>query len=157
MKRFGFCLPQRFLLYAFLLLLFGSLLLSQGAISAYAASKTVSPHERGIVPNVTCTTTPNYTINAFYGSFIGTVVLRVGWENAQQTSGFGYCHIVAEHGLYPLSFISYVLTYGHATGGTATSITIQCVYPGDWKNHTVVVITSPILSDGYSKGILTAY
>ncbi len=123
-------------------------------IPSHAASYSTL---RSSAPN--CTTNPNYAIYNVYSSRIlgGYWALRVGYENAQKTSGFGYCHIVAEHGTGPLQVIAYILDYGQVTSTDATSATLKGVWPGDGRRYTVVVITKPVLSDGYTKGILTAY
>lgn len=148
---------QWFILGALLLVLFGSFIFSQGVVLAHSTSTTATSSKSYVIPNVTCSTTPNYTTYQIYNSIVGTVPLRIGYENASKTSGFGYCHIVAEHGTGPLAAIAYVLQYGQVVSHDATSSTIQGVYPGDGKTYRILVVTSPILSDGYSKGIITAY
>ncbi len=148
-----------FILSALLLVLFGSFIFSSGTALAHRTMSTVaaSPKTRAI-PNVTCTTTPNYTTYNIYNSLLGyQVALRIGYENAAGNSGFGYCHIVAEHGTGPLNALAYVLEYGTVVSHDSTSVTIQGHFPTDGKTYRIFIVTSPILGDGYSKGIITAY
>lgn len=95
---------------------------------------------------------PRYNIRKFYSSIIGTVPLREGYP-----TGFGYEHIINDHGVYPDAAVNYVLDYGHLTSQSGTRNEIQGVYVGDNRNYLIIVDTQTIRQDGYWKGIITAY
>lgn len=131
-----------------------SLILSQGIAFASTASSAVLLRKH-VTPKVTCTSTDNQTIYANYTSIVGDVLFRVGYQSG--SGGYGYCHVLAGHP-DALPTIAYILDYGQVVASSSSSVTIQGVWPGNWKTYQIYIVTSNNgMKDGQERGIVSAY
>jgi len=157
-----------------LLLLLLTLLITLSAFStvgiASAHSQTVPPAPALDIQTVrpqdvhcpTTAATQDQSHYAAYDSFLGTVLVRVGWQppdNADGTipkGGYGYCHVKRKHPEV-LDKIAYILQYGHAVANSSSSVTIQGNYP-DGNTYQVYVVTDNTgMNDQQMRGVVSAY
>jgi hypothetical protein len=156
MQQFSFQKLRRLLFSALLLAFCGSFMLSYSTISVYASGASSTHSFSVLVPNITCTTQNNQSIYATYTSISGTILFRVGYEDTANKKGYGYCHVLAGHP-EALPTIQYILTNGHVTATSATSLSIAGTYT-DGEDYQVYIVTSNnAMDDGQMRGIVSAY
>lgn len=132
--------------------------------TATADAATLSPQSHLIsrsslvsfVPNVTCSTSDNQSIYAWYYSFKGYIPLRVGYQNTPQNRGYGYCHIQTKHP-DALNKIAYIFQYGHLVATSSTSFTVRGTWPTGQQYQIYIVTSNNGMADGQMRGIVSAY
>ena len=119
---------------------------------SYAASPSVKTSTSPHVLAVPLAPDPRYVVRKNYTSIVGTVPLREGYP-----TGFGYQHILHDHGVYPDGAITYILDYGRVTSQSGTRVVIEGNYPTDNRDYLILIDQQIIRQDGGIKGIITAY
>lgn len=108
------------------------------------------------VPSVSCTTSDNQSIYAWYYSVKGSIPLRVGYQDTPNKRGYGYCHIQAKHP-DALNKIAYILLYGQVVQTSPSSFTVRGTWPTGQQYQIYIVTSNNGMVDGQMRGIVSAY